>query len=545
MLSDIEIERNHTPKNISEIAAKLGLSENDIEMYGKLKAKVNYSAAMRILEKPIKAKTILVTAMTPTPAGEGKTLTSIGLADALNIKDKNACLALREPSLGPVYGKKGSATGGGFSQVTPMEDINLHFTGDLHAITSANNLISSLIDNHIFQGNQLKIKNVTWRRCVDLNDRALRNVTLENRKESFSITAASEIMAILGLSTSIENLRFRIGNIIIGQDENGRDIFFRELKSVDAVLLLLKNAICPNIVQTLEGTPAFIHCGPFANIAYGCNSVLATGLAQRLSEYVITEAGFAADLGMEKFIDIKCRSTDIINPPNCIVLVATIRALKMHGRVSKSDLNRENVEAVESGFENLLAHIQNIKKIGIPFVIAINKFETDSSEELKKLENLLQPYYYAVTTNYIDGGKGSLKLADKVIELCKEKSKLNYFYNLEDNLVTKIKKLAKEVYRAKDVVYNDEIFPLINKYMDYHCPICVSKTQNSISDDKNILGNPLFSNYTFRVTDIKYYSGAGFLVVFAGDIIDMPGLPKTPNATKIKIDNNLVVSGLV
>ena len=545
MLSDIEIERNHTPKNISEIAAKLGLSENDIEMYGKLKAKVNYSAAMRILEKPIKAKTILVTAMTPTPAGEGKTLTSIGLADALNIKNKNACLALREPSLGPVYGKKGSATGGGFSQVTPMEDINLHFTGDLHAITSANNLISSLIDNHIFQGNQLKIKNVTWRRCVDLNDRALRNVTLENRKESFSITAASEIMAILGLSTSIENLRFRIGNIIIGQDENGRDIYFRELDSVDAVLLLLKNAICPNIVQTLKGTPAFIHCGPFANIAYGCNSVLATGLSQRLSDYVVTEAGFAADLGMEKFIDIKCRSTDIINPPNCIVLVATIRALKMHGGVSKSDLNRENVEAVESGFENLLAHIQNIKKTGIPFVVAINKFETDSSEELKKLENLLQPYHYAVTTNYVDGGKGSLKLADKVIELCKEKSKLNYFYNLEDSLVTKIKKLTKEVYQAQDVVYNDEVFPLINKYMYYHCPICVSKTQNSISDDKNILGNPLFANYIFRVTDIKYYSGAGFLVVFAGDIIDMPGLPKTPNATKIKIDNDLTVSGLV
>ena len=515
-------------------------------MYGKLKAKVHYDTIMNILEKPVKAKTILVTAMTPTPAGEGKTLTSIGLADALNI-NKNVCLALREPSLGPVFGIKGSATGGGYSQVTPMEDINLHFTGDLHAITSANNLISAIIDNHIFQGNELGIKKVTWRRCLDLNDRALRSIDLENRHESFSITAASEIMAILGLSTSIEDLRKRIGNIVIGQDEDNANIYFRELEAVDSVLLLLKNAICPNIVQTLEGTPTFIHCGPFANIAYGCNSVLATGLAQRLSDYVVTEAGFASDLGMEKFLDIKCRSTDIINPPNCIVLVATIRALKTHGGVAKSDLSKENVDAVEKGFENLLAHISIVKQTGIPFVIAINKFETDTDNELNKLQELLEStdVEYALTTNYLDGGIGSLALAVKVETLCEQQSELKHFYDLDDNLITKIKKLAKNVYQAKDVIYNDNVFSLLNRYMDYKCPICISKTQNSISDNKKLLGNPKSENYIFRVTDIKYYSGAGFLVVFAGDIIDMPGLPKVPNANKIKIDSNFVVSGLV
>lgn len=544
-MTDLEVEKQYKKKHIVDIASKLGLKEEDLELYGNYKAKVHYSKVKEILKEKPKAKTILVTAITPTAAGEGKTLTSIGLADALNI-NKSVCLALREPSLGPCLGVKGGAAGGGYSQITPMEDINLHFTGDLHAITSANNTISSLIDNHIFQGNELKIKKVTWRRCLDLNDRALRKVNLESREESFSITAASEVMAILGLSNSVENLRERIGNIVIGQNEDGKDILFKELGGVDSVLLLLKNAICPNIVQTLEGTPTFVHCGPFANIAYGCNSIIATGLAQRLADYVVTEAGFASDLGMEKFIDIKCRNTDTVNPPDCIVLVATIRALKLHGGANKNELDNENVIALEKGFENLAAHIDIVKQTGIPFIIAINKFASDTKEELDKLQKLLEfsEVEYALTTNYSDGGIGSLVLAVKVETLCNKKSKLNFFYDLEDNLITKIRKLATNVYRAKDVMYNDNVLDLMKKYMDYKCPICVAKTQNSISDNKKLLGDPAKENYVFKVTDIKYFNGAGFIVVFSGSIIDMPGLPKTPLAYKISVDDNFEVFGL-
>ena len=544
-MTDLEVEKQYRKKHIVDIASKLGLKEEDLELYGNYKAKVHYNKVKEILKEKPKAKTILVTAITPTAAGEGKTLTSIGLADALNI-NKSVCLALREPSLGPCLGVKGGAAGGGYSQITPMEDINLHFTGDLHAITAANNTISSLIDNHIFQGNELKIKNVTWRRCLDLNDRALRKVNLESREESFSITAASEIMAILGLSNSVENLRERIGDIVIGQNEEGKDVLFKELGGVDSVLLLLKNAICPNIVQTLEGTPTFVHCGPFANIAYGCNSIIATGLAQRLADYVITEAGFASDLGMEKFIDIKCRNSDTVNSPDCIVLVATIRALKLHGGANKNELNNENILALEKGFENLAAHIAIVKQTGIPFVIAINKFASDTKEELNKLQELLKynDVEYAITTNYSDGGIGSLVLAVKVETLCNNESKLNFFYDLEDNLITKIRKLATNVYRAKDVMYNDNVLDLLKKYMDYKCPICVAKTQNSISDDKKLLGDPARENYVFKVTDIKYFNGAGFIVVFSGSIIDMPGLPKTPLAYGISVDNNFEVSGL-
>lgn len=544
-MTDLEVEKQYKKKHIFDIASKLCLKEEDLELYGSYKAKVHYSKVKEILKEKPKAKTILVTAITPTAAGEGKTLTSIGLADALNI-NKKVCLALREPSLSPVFGKKGGAAGGGYSQITPMEDINLHFTGDLHAITAANNLISSLIDNHIFQGNELKIKSVTWRRCLDVSDRALRKVNLESREESFSITAASEIMAILGLSNSVENLRERIGNIVIGQNEDGEDVLFKELGGVDSVLLLLKNAICPNIVQTLEGTPAFVHCGPFANIAYGCNSIIATGLAQRLADYVITEAGFASDLGMEKFIDIKCRNTDTVNPPDCIVLVATIRALKLHGGANKNELDNENVIALEKGFENLAAHIDIVKQTGIPFIIAINKFASDTKEELDKLQKLLEfsGVEYAITTNYSDGGIGSLVLAVKVETLCNKKSKLNFFYDLEDNLITKIRKLATNVYRAKDVMYSDNVLDLMKKYMNYKCPICVAKTQNSISDNKKLLGDPAKENYVFKVTDVKYFNGAGFIVVFSGSIIDMPGLPKTPLAYKISVDDNFEVFGL-
>ena len=544
-MTDLEVEKQYKKKHIFDIASKLGLKEEDLELYGNYKAKVYYNKVKEILKEKPKAKTILVTAITPTAAGEGKTLTSIGLADALNI-NKKVCLALREPSLSPVFGRKGGAAGGGYSQITPMEDINLHFTGDLHAITAANNLISSLIDNHIFQGNELKIKNVTWRRCLDVSDRALRKVNLESREESFSITAASEIMAILGLSNSVENLRERIGNIIIGQNEEEKDVLLKELGGVDSVLLLLKNAICPNIVQTLEGTPTFVHCGPFANIAYGCNSIIATGLAQRLADYVVTEAGFASDLGMEKFIDIKCRNTDTVNPPDCIVLVATIRALKLHGGANKNELDNENVIALEKGFENLAAHIDIVKQTGIPFIIAINKFASDTKEELDKLQKLLEfsGVEYALTTNYSDGGIGSLVLAVKVDELCNKKSKLNFFYDLEDNLITKIRKLATNVYRAKDVMYNDNVLDLMKKYMDYKCPICVAKTQNSISDNKKLLGDPAKENYVFKITDIKYFNGAGFIVVFSGSIIDMPGLPKTPLAYKISVDDNFEVFGL-
>lgn len=544
-MTDLEVEKQYKKKHIFDIASKLGLTEEDLELYGNYKAKVHYNKVKEILKEKPKAKTILVTAITPTAAGEGKTLTSIGLADALNI-NKKVCLALREPSLGPCLGVKGGAAGGGYSQITPMEDINLHFTGDLHAITAANNLISSLIDNHIFQGNELKIKNVTWRRCLDLNDRALRKVNLESREESFSITAASEIMAILGLSNSVENLRERVGNIVIGQNDEDRDVLFKELGGVDSVLLLLKNAICPNIVQTLEGTPAFIHCGPFANIAYGCNSIIATGLAQRLADYVVTEAGFASDLGMEKFIDIKCRNTDTVNPPDCIVLVATIRALKLHGGANKNELDNENVIALEKGFENLAAHIDIVKQTGIPFIIAINKFASDTKEELDKLQKLLEfsNVEYALTTNYSDGGIGSLVLAVKVETLCNKESKLNFFYDLEDNLITKIRKLAANVYRAKDVMYSDDVLNLMKKYMNYKCPICVAKTQNSISDNKKLLGDPAKENYVFKVTDVKYFNGAGFIVVFSGSIIDMPGLPKTPLAYKISVDDNFEVFGL-
>ena len=544
-MTDLEVEKQYKKKHIVDIASKLGLKEEDLELYGNYKAKVHYDKVKKILKEKPKAKTILVTAITPTAAGEGKTLTSIGLADALNI-NKSVCLALREPSLGPCLGVKGGAAGGGYSQITPMEDINLHFTGDLHAITSANNTISSLIDNHIFQGNELKIKNVTWRRCLDLNDRALRKVNLESREESFSITAASEIMAILGLSNSVENLRERIGNIIIGQNEDGKDILLKELGGVDSILLLLKNAICPNIVQTLEGTPTFVHCGPFANIAYGCNSIIATGLAQRLADYVVTEAGFASDLGMEKFIDIKCRNSDTVNPPDCIVLVATIRALKLHGGANKNELNSGNILALEKGFENLAAHIEIVKQTGIPFVIAINKFASDTKEELDKLQELLKynDVEYAITTNYSDGGIGSLVLAVKVETLCNNESKLNFFYDLEDNLITKIRKLITNVYRAKDVMYNDNVLDLLKKYMNYKCPICVAKTQNSISDNKKLLGDPARENYVFKVTDIKYFNGAGFIVIFSGSIIDMPGLPKKPSAEVIDIDENGVISGL-
>lgn len=544
-MTDLEVEKQYKKKHIFDIASKLGLKEEDLELYGNYKAKVHYDKVKEILKEKPKAKTILVTAITPTAAGEGKTLTSIGLADALNI-NKSVCLALREPSLSPVFGRKGGAAGGGYSQITPMEDINLHFTGDLHAITAANNLISSLIDNHIFQGNELKIKNVSWRRCLDVSDRALRKVNLESREESFSITAASEIMAILGLSNSVENLRGRIGNIVIGQNEDGKDVLLKELGGVDSVLLLLKNAICPNIVQTLEGTPTFVHCGPFANIAYGCNSIIATGLAQRLADYVVTEAGFASDLGMEKFIDIKCRNTDTVNPPNCIVLVATIRALKLHGGANKNELNSENILALEKGFENLAAHIDIVKQTGIPFVIAINKFASDTKEELNKLQELLKynDVEYALTTNYSDGGIGSLVLAVKVETLCNNESKLNFFYDLEDNLITKIRKLATNVYRAKDVMYNDNVLDLLKKYMNYKCPICVAKTQNSISDNKKLLGDPARENYVFKVTDIKYFNGAGFIVVFSGSIIDMPGLPKIPLAYGISVDDNFEVSGL-
>lgn len=544
-MTDLEVEKQYKKKYIIDIASKLGLKEENLELYGNYKAKVHYNKVKEILKEKPKAKTILVTAITPTAAGEGKTLTSIGLADALNI-NKKVCLALREPSLGPCMGVKGGAAGGGFSQITPMEDINLHFTGDLHAITAANNLISSLIDNHIFQGNELRIKNVTWRRCLDLNDRALRKVNLESRDESFSITAASEVMAILGLSNSVENLRERIGNVVIGQNEDSKDVLLKELGGVDSVLLLLKNAICPNIVQTLEGTPAFVHCGPFANIAYGCNSIIATGLAQRLADYVVTEAGFASDLGMEKFIDIKCRNTDTVNQPDCIVLVATIRALKLHGGANKNELDNENVIALEKGFENLAAHIEIVKQTGIPFIIAINKFASDTKEELDKLQKLLEfsGVEYALTTNYSDGGIGSLVLAVKVETICNKKSKLNFFYDLEDNLITKIRKLATNVYRAKDVMYNDNVLDLMKKYMNYKCPICVAKTQNSISDNKKLLGDPAKENYVFKVTDIKYFNGAGFIVVFSGSIIDMPGLPKTPLAYKISVDDNFEVFGL-
>ncbi len=557
MLSDIEIAQKNEMLPITDIASTLGLSLDDIDLYGKYKAKLTFPTLKKLQAKAEKSqsKLILVTAITPTPAGEGKSTVSIGLGDGLRKIGKKSVIALREPSLGPCFGVKGGACGGGYAQIVPMEDINLHFTGDIHAISIANNLISALIDNHIQQGNQLNIdpRTITWKRCVDLNDRVLRKVIvglggrLEGvpREDSFSISVASEIMAILCLSKTISELKERLGNIVIGSNYNGEYVHFSELNAVGAVAALLKDAIRPNLVQTLEKTPVFVHGGPFANIAHGCNSINATKCALALGDYVVTEAGFAADLGAEKFFDIKCRIAGL--KPSAVVIVATIRALKMHGGITLSDLSMPNVEALDKGSANLLAHIQNLGKFGVPVVVALNRFTSDTEEEIAFLQKKLKVLNIDCVLNegWAKGGQGAVPLAEAVVKLCETKSDFKFLYESDLSLKEKIEKLATEIYRADKVDFSSVALKKLEKFQSEgygNLPVCVAKTQNSISHDKNWRGLP--KNYTFPVRDVQLYAGAGFIIVLAGDIMIMPGLPKKPAACEIDVDDDGVISGL-
>lgn len=535
-MTDIEIARNADKKNIKEIASLLGLDENDYIMYGNDKAK--------ILKKPTdnKGKLILVTAISPTPYGEGKTTVSIGLGDAFRKLHKNSVIVLREPSMGPVFGMKGGATGGGYSQVIPMEDINLHFTGDFHAITSANDLLCAAIDNHIYHGNELGIQEVTFNRCLDVNDRALRRIQLEGRNEKFNITAASEIMALFCLATSFDDLKKMLGDIVIGYDVNQNMIFAKDLHIEGALATLLKDAFYPNLVQTLEHTPTIIHGGPFANIAHGCNSIIATKLGLSLGDYVITEAGFGADLGAEKFFDIKCRKAEIT--PDCVVLVATIKALKYNAGVLKDDILVENVDAVKKGICNLEAHVSNLDKFGVPIVVCLNAYETDSDLEQQVVLDWCKEHHLlaCVSTAYVNGGEGAISLAKMVEEALSKENNFHYLYQNEESIYDKITKLAIKMYHANKVEYSDEALrkiQLLEKNNLSYLPICGAKTQYSLSDDAKKLGNPV--NYPIYVRDIELYHGAGFITVLFGSILRMPGLPKYPNYEKIDlVDGNII-----
>ena len=543
MLSDIEIARKAHPLPVVTVAEKLGYSPDEVECYGKYKAKVPLTEGVK------RGKLILVTAMNPTPLGEGKTTVSISLADALNRLGRNAALALREPSLGPVFGIKGGACGGGYAQVIPMEVINLHFTGDFHAITSANNLLSALIDNHIHFGNALGIKEVIWRRCLDLNDRALREVEVGlggsvngvPRRDGFTITAASEIMAILCLADSLEDLNRRIGNVTIGYGERGKVIRARDLHAEESMTVLLKEALKPNLVQTLEGTPAYIHGGPFANIAHGCNSILATRAALTHSEYTVTEAGFGAELGGEKFLDIKCRKAGIA--PDCVVLVVTARSLKFNGGISKEEAAKENVEALEKGFANVRRHIENLKKFNERVIVAINRFATDTEAELDMIKKLCaeSDTEAAVAEGFSYGGAGALALADKVTEYCdKAKREINYMYALDASIAEKITAVATKVYGAKEVKFSDEAKRVLERLNAdgevKNYPVCIAKTQYSFSSDDKALGAP--DGFTFEVRDVIPRTGAEFVVAVCGKILLMPGLGASPNTERITIDTS-------
>lgn len=551
-LTDIEIAQSVTPKPILQIAEKLGLTEDNIDYYGKYKAKIDINA---IKDKEHKGKLILVTAITPTPAGEGKTTTSIGLADAISQLDKNVVLALREPSLGPVFGIKGGAAGGGYAQVIPMEDINLHFTGDFHAIGAANNLLAAMIDNHIQHGNSLKIdpKTITWTRCVDMNDRQLRfivdglggKVNGVPREDSFCITVASEIMAIFCLATSIVDLKERISKIIIGYSYDDKPVTAGDLKAQGAMTALLKDSFKPNLVQTLEHTPAIVHGGPFANIAHGCNSLIATQTALKLGDYVVTEAGFGADLGAEKFLDIKCPSGNL--SVDACVLVATCRALKNHGGVKKEDLNNPNVNAIKKGFSNLQRHIENLKdKYKLNVVVAINAFPSDTEEEIKFIisECEKQGVKAVLSTHWADGGKGALDLAKEVLSLCDKNSD---YKSITTGLKVsdKIETVAKNIYRAKKVNYTKKAKTKLEKLQKDgldDLDVCIAKTQYSFSDDPQLKGAP--DDFEITVRDIKISAGAGFAVALTGDILTMPGLPTKPAAENIDVDENGKISGL-
>ena len=537
-MTDIEIARACKKKLIVDVSTKLGIDSENLILYGDDKAKI------KDIDGEKNGKLILVTAISPTPLGEGKTTVSIGLGDALNKMNKNVCLALREPSMGPVFGIKGGATGGGYSQVIPMEDINLHFTGDFHAITSANNLICSAIDNHIYFGNQLDIQEILFNRCLDINDRSLRNVFLGERNDHFSITSASEIMALFCLASSFDDLRERLDNIVVGKNSLDEFIYLRDLKVTGSLLALLKDAFMPNLVQTLENTPVLIHGGPFANIAHGCNSIKATKLALSVSDYVVTEAGFGADLGAEKFFDIKCRTGNL--KPDCVVLVATIKALKYHGGVSKDAIFIRNDEALRKGLLNLDKHYNNLNKFGVNVVVCLNKFKTDLDSEVELLKEHCANlnYSFAVSDAYTNGSDGALELAEKVLSLTDcEFNNFKFLYELNSSFEEKIECVCSNIYGAKKVNYSDkalEKLDLLRKNNISNLPICVAKTQYSFSDDKNLVGVP--ENFEVTVKDINLYAGAGFVTVLLGDIMTMPGLSRKPNYELIDVVDGKIVN---
>ena len=553
-MTDIEIARNTKLEKIVDVAKKYNIDEEDYDLYGKYKAKITGEFYDKCLKKQGDGKLVLVTAINPTPLGEGKTTVAIGLSDALNKIGKNSVLALREPSMGPVFGIKGGATGGGHAQIAPMEEINLHFTGDIHAITSANNLLSAIIDNHIYYGNKLRFKKVIWKRCVDLNDRALREVeiglsnekNMVSRRDGFDISVASEIMAILCLSEDIKDLERRLSNIVVGYNEDGEEIYARDLNAEGALTVILKDAINPNLVQTLEHNLAVVHGGPFANIAHGCNSVRATRLAMKLGDYVITEAGFGADLGAEKFIDIKCRKAKL--KPRIGVCVATLKALKYHGGSKKEDCMNENIETLEIGIHNLLRHVDNIRnRFGLTPIVAINKYSNDTEKEIKYLEDRLRKenIEMCLTEVWEKGGDGAIDLAKKVVELSEKESTISFVYEDNEPLKQKVKKVATMVYGAKDVVYTEKAEAEIEKlekdgYKNF--PVCIAKTQYSFSDDpKNLLCD---KDYNIYVDEVVLRNGAEFILVKCGKLFTMPGLPKTPAAERIKINNDGAIDGI-
>ena len=551
-MSDIEIARKATKKNITEIASKLNLDQNDLHPFGHHTAKIDFN---KIKEKKENSKLILVTAITPTPAGEGKTTTSVGLSDGLCKIGKQSIVCLREPSLGPSFGMKGGAAGGGYAQVVPMENINLHFTGDFHAITSANNLLASLIDNHIYWGNKLQIdtRRVSWKRCVDLNDRALREITANlggvangyPRTDGFNITVASEVMAIFCLADNLEDLERRLSNITVAYTRDKKPIFAKDLNAHGPMTVLLKEALMPNLVQTLENNPAIIHGGPFANIAHGCNSIIATKTSLNLSDYVVTEAGFGADLGAEKFLNIKCRKGKLV--PSTVVLVATIRALKMHGGVDKKDLQTENVEAVIKGTSNLKRHIENIQKFGVPVIVAVNHFVADTDKEIEALKKECEKINIDAITceHWAKGGNGTVELANKVVELADQENNFKFIYDEDIPLIDKVKNIAKEIYRADDIIADSKIRDQLKLFEEQgygNFPICIAKTQYSFSTDPTLKGAP--TNHSIPIREVRLSSGAEFIVVICGEIMTMPGLPSVPAADSIRLNSQGEIEGL-
>ena len=544
MKSDIEISNGCIKENIIDVAKKIGIKEEDLTLYGNYKAKIDYKK----YKNNSKGKLVLVTSINPTPYGEGKTTVSIGLGDALNLINKKTMIVLREPSLGPVFGIKGGATGGGYAQVVPMDDINLHFTGDLHAITSCNNLISAAIDNHLYFGNKLNIdpKRIAFNRCMDMNDRALRSITINSkvvRNDSFNITAASEIMSIFCLSKDLMDLKKNLGNILIGYTYDNKEVFAKDLKLEGSLATLLKDAIKPNLVQTLENNPVLIHGGPFANIAHGCNSIIATTLGLDLADYVVTEAGFGSDLGAEKFFDIKCRRADL--KPSCVVLVVTLKALKYNAKVEKEDILTPSVKKVKEGLPNLMVHVENLKKYTNNLVVCLNKYATDTDEEIKVIEDYCKSINVAFVTedSYVTGGKGSIALAKKVVELSNREEDFKLLYGDDLSIKEKIEVIVKEIYHAGKIEYTDTANQKISELKKYeHLPVCIAKTQYSISDNPSLLGYP--KDYTVTVKDIRLYRGASFITVLLGDILTMPGLSRVPNLEKIDIDENEEITGL-